>query len=333
LTEKKGRVFSGARPTGRQHLGNYLGAIRNYVALQEDYQCFYCIVDIHALTTMETTQGLRENTIEMALDWLAAGIRPDESVVFIQSHVPEVTELHTILSMVTPLGKLTELPTFKEKIKQQPKNVNYGLVGYPVLMTADIVLYRAGVVPVGIDQAPHLEFAREIVRSFNHRYQTDVLIEPQMKKTRVPKVLGTDGQQKMSKSLNNHIELAATPEETLATIRTMVTDPQRIRRDDPGDPEVCNVYSLHKTFSSGDEVSMINTECRRAGIGCVDCKKLLAKNLNEHLAPFRARRAELAQDPAYIREVLYDGAARASVVARETMEDVRRAVGLPERKS
>ena len=168
---KKGRVFSGARPTGRQHLGNYLGAIKNYVALQDDYDCVYCIVDIHALTTVETTENLKQNTQEMALDWLAAGIRPEESIMFIQSHVPEVTELHTILSMVTPLGKLTELPTFKEKIRQQPDNVNYGLVGYPVLMTADIVLYKTDIVPVGIDQAPHIEFAREIVRSFNYRYQ------------------------------------------------------------------------------------------------------------------------------------------------------------------
>ena len=187
---KKGRVFSGARPTGRQHLGNYLGAIKNYVALQDDYECVYCIVDLHALTTVEDTENLKQNTYEMALDWLAAGIRPEESIIFIQSHVPEVTELHMILSMVAPLGKLTELPTFKEKIKQQPDNVNYGLVGYPVLMTADIVLYKTDVVPVGIDQAPHLEFAREVVRSFNYRYHTHALIEPQMKTTEVPKVLG-----------------------------------------------------------------------------------------------------------------------------------------------
>src|SRR5512146_1436663 len=185
--EKKGRVFSGARPTGRQHLGNYLGAIRNYVALQQDYECVYCIVDLHALTTVEDTLNLKQNTTEMVLDWLAAGIKPEESIVFVQSHVPEVTELHTILSMVTPLGKLTDLPTFKEKVRMQPENVNYGLVGYPVLMTADIVLYKTDVVPVGIDQAPHIEFAREVVRSFNYRYKTRVLIEPQVKHTEVLK--------------------------------------------------------------------------------------------------------------------------------------------------
>jgi tryptophanyl-tRNA synthetase len=190
MMTKKGRVFSGARPTGRQHLGNYLGAIQNYVALQDEYECIYCIVDLHALTTVETTENLRQNTYEMALDWLAAGIRPEETIVFVQSHVPQVTELHLILSMVTPLGKLTDLPTFKEKVRQQPDNVNYGLLGYPVLMTADIVLYKAQLVPVGIDQAPHIEFARETVRSFNHRFKTDVLIEPQMKTTEVPKGAG-----------------------------------------------------------------------------------------------------------------------------------------------
>ncbi len=208
---KKGRVFSGARPTGRQHLGNYLGAIKNYVALQDDYDCVYCIVDLYALTTVETTESLRINTYEMALDWLAAGIRPADSIMFIQSHVPQVTELHLFLSMIAMLGKLTDLPTFKEKVRHQPQNVNYGLVGYPVLMAADILLYKANVVPVGVDQAPHLEYTRELVRSFNYRYKTDVLIEPQMKATEFPKVLGLDGIQKMSKSLDNHIEIAASP--------------------------------------------------------------------------------------------------------------------------
>ncbi|MFN2121013.1 MAG: tryptophan--tRNA ligase [Anaerolineales bacterium] len=326
---KKGRVFSGARPTGRQHLGNYLGAIKNYVALQDDYECVYCIVDLHALTTVEDTENLRQNTYEMALDWLAAGIRPQETIMFVQSHVPEVTELHTILSMVTPLGKLTELPTFKDKIRLQPENVNYGLVGYPVLMTADIVLYNSDIVPVGIDQAPHLEFAREVVRSFHYRYKTQVLIEPQMKTTEVPKVLGIDGKEKMSKSLNNHIELASTPEETEARVMEMVTDPARIKRTDPGNPDVCNVFSMHKSFSPQSDVDMVNVECRRAGIGCVDCKKLFARNLNKHLEPFRARRQEIASKPETVQEVLDDGARRASVIARHTMQEVRAAVGLP----
>ncbi len=329
LNGKKGRVFSGARPTGRQHLGNYLGAIQNYVALQNDFDCVYCIVDIHALTTVDTTENLRQNIYEMALDFLAAGIRPEESIVFIQSQVPEVTELHTFFSMVTPLGKLTDLPTFKEKARQHPHNINYGLVGYPVLMAADIALYKADFVPVGIDQAPHIEFTREVVRSFNYQYNTDVLIEPQMKATEYPKVIGIDGQQKMSKSLNNHIELAGTPEETNARVMQMVTDPARQRRSDPGNPDVCNVFSLHKVFSSADEVAMINRECRQAGIGCVQCKQLFARNLNQNLAPFRQKRNELTQDPNLIWDVLADGQQRASVIAKDTIRQVKDAIGLP----
>jgi tryptophanyl-tRNA synthetase len=326
---KKGRVFSGARPTGRQHLGNYLGAIKNYVALQDEYDCVYCIVDLHALTTLDTTEDLKQNTLEMTLDWLAAGIRPEESIVFIQSRVPQVTELHTILSMVTPLGKLTDLPTFKEKVRQNPNNVNYGLVGYPVLQAADITLYRANFVPVGIDQAPHIEFTRETVRSFNYRYNTHALIEPQIKVTNVPKVLGIDGQEKMGKSLNNQIVLAATPEETLARIKQMVTDPQRLHRSDPGNPDVCNVFSMHKIFSSNTEIEMVNTECRRAGIGCVECKQLYAKNLNTSLEPFREKRIALAQKPDEIWQILLDGEQRARKIAEATMQEVRAAVGLP----
>ncbi len=328
MSTKKGRVFSGARPTGRQHLGNYLGAIKNYVALQDDYDCVYCIVDIHALTTMETTVDLKKNTLEMALDWLAAGIDPEKSIVFVQSHVPQVMELHTILSMITPYGKLIELPTFKEKIKQQPKNINYGLVGYPVLQAADITLYKSNLVPVGVDQAPHIEFTREVVRSFNFRYQTNVLVEPEMKITEIPKVLGTDGVQKMSKSLDNHIELAASAEETQQRIMTMVTDPQRMRRADPGNPDVCNVYSLHKIFSSAEEVQSINTECRKAGIGCVDCKKALAKNLNNHFTPFRERREVFAQKPDRVFEILQDGAQRARLIADQTIREVHDAIGM-----
>ncbi len=325
---KKGRVFSGARPTGRQHLGNYLGAIQNYVNLQDEYECVYSIVDIHALTTMETTKELYQNTLEMALDWLAAGVRPEESIVFVQSHVPEVMELHTILSMVTPLGKLTDLPTFKDKVRENPHNVNYGLVGYPVLMAADIMLYKANVVPVGVDQAPHIEFTRELARSFNYRYGKKVLIEPDMKVTQIPKVLGIDGKHKMSKSLDNHIEIASTPEETTKRVMKMLTDPKRLRRSDPGDPDVCNVFTMHKIFSSQEEVDMINVECRRAGIGCVDCKKIYAKNLNTHLAPFRERRQEFAQKPQQVMDILVDGADRARAIAQETMREVRGAVGL-----
>lgn len=329
MMAKKGRVFSGARPTGRQHLGNYLGAIKNYVALQSEYDCIYCIVDLHALTTMETTQDLKQNTLEMALDWLAAGIDPQHTIVFVQSHVPELANLHTILSMVTPMGKLTDLPTFKEKVREQPHNVNYGLLGYPVLMAADILLYKANAVPVGVDQAPHLEFTREIARSFNFRYNTNVLVEPEMKVTEVPKVLGIDGEKKMSKSLNNHIEIAATPEETRQRVMMMVTDPARKLRTDPGNPDVCNVFTMHKIFSSQEEIDMVNVECRRAGIGCVDCKKLLAKNMNQYFEPFRQKRAQINQRPDQVWDILSDGAKRAGAIAQKTMAEVRAAIGLP----
>lgn len=329
MENKKGLVFSGARPTGRQHLGNLLGAIQNYVDLQSEYNCVYSIVDIHALTTVETTVGLKQNCLEMALDWLAAGINPDESIMFIQSHVPQVMELHTILSMVVPMGKLTDLPTFKEKVRMHPHNVNYGLLGYPVLMSADILLYKANVVPVGIDQAPHLEFTREVVRSFNFRCGKQILVEPQMKVTKFTKVMGLDGANKMSKSLDNEIEIAADSETTRKRVMTMVTDTQRIRRSDPGNPDVCNVFSFHKMFSSQAEIDEIDRECRTAGIGCVDCKKKLALNLNNRLEPLRTRRHEFEAQPENVWEILYDGADRARKIADQTMLEVREAIGLP----
>ncbi len=325
----KGRVFSGARPTGRQHLGNYCGAIKNYVALQEDYECIYCVVDLHALTTLRDTRELKQNTYEMVLDWLAAGMDPKRSIIFIQSHVPQVTELHTILSMVTPMGWLTRLPTFKEKVRQQPDNVNYGLLGYPVLMAADITLYKADTVPVGEDQLPHLEFTREIVRRFNFQFG-ETLIEPQAKLTETPRIMGIDGVNKMSKSLDNHIELAAMPEEIRSRVMIMVTDPARRYKSDPGHPEICNVFALHKIFSSDAEaMNRIEIDCRNASIGCVEHKKRFAEDLIQALAPFRERRAELAQDPNLVWDVLADGAARARVIAQETIADVKERVGLP----
>jgi tryptophanyl-tRNA synthetase len=241
--------------------------------------------------------------------------------------VPQVTELHWIFSCITSLGKLTDLPTFKEKVRQQPHNVNYGLPGYAVLMAADITLYKSDVVPVGVDQQSHLEFTREIVRTFNYKFKP-VLIEPQMKLTEFPKVVGLDGVNKMSKSLDNHLELAATPEETSKRVMTMVTDPQRTHRNIPGRPEVCNVYSLHKIFSSA-EVDQIYTDCTTAAIGCVDCKKILARNLNANLAPFRAKRAELAAQPGLVEDVLRDGAKKAGAIAVQTLAEVKEAVGLP----
>jgi len=320
----KKRVFSGARPTGRQHIGNYLGAIQNWVSLQDEYQCIYCIVDIHALTSLEGREAvgtLQQNIQEMMLDWLAAGLDPEKSILFVQSHVPEVMELHTLLSMVTPLSWLLRVPTFKEKVKIQPQNVNYGLLGYPVLQTADIVLYKAEVVPVGEDQLPHLELAREIARRFNNLYG-DTFPEPQAKLTQAPSILGLDGVQKMSKQLGNDIELAASPQETTKRIMTAFTDPARRYRSDPGHPEICNVYRLHQTFDS-HKLEEIYSQCRSAAIGCVDCKKLLAKEINAALEPLRERRRELATKPDYIKELLAEGAGRAQAIARETLREAK----------
>jgi tryptophanyl-tRNA synthetase len=322
----KKRVFSGARPTGRQHIGNYLGAIQNYVALQDEYECVYCIVDIHALTTLENTDKLQQDIHEMMLDWLAAGLDPQKSILFVQSHVPEVMELYTLLGMITPLGWLLRVPTFKEKARMQPQNVNYGLVGYPVLMTADIVLYKAEVVPVGEDQLPHLELAREIARRFNTVFG-DTFPEPQAKMTSIPMVLGLNGAQKMGKSYNNVIELAATPEETKKLVMTAVTDPARKYRSDVGHPEVCNVFSLQHFFNTG-QVEEIAGRCRSADIGCVDCKKLLAEGINETLAPLRERRASFAARPEYVSEVLIDGARRAKIIAQKTLTEVKEKMGL-----
>jgi tryptophanyl-tRNA synthetase len=322
----KQRVFSGARPTGRQHIGNFIGAIQNYVALQDKYECIYCIVDIHALTSLEETDQLQNNIYEMMLDWLAAGLDPQKSILFVQSDVPQVMELHTLLSMVTPLGWLLRVPTFKEKARTQPQNINYGLVGYPVLMTSDIVLYKAEVVPVGEDQLPHLELAREITRRFNNLFGP-TLLEPKAKLATYPLVMGLDGVQKMSKSYNNHIELAASPEETEKRIMTAVTDPARQYRKDPGHPDVCNVFSLHKYFNMG-RVDEIREQCTTAKIGCVDCKKLLAKGINSALEPFRQRRSELEKDSGYIYDVIDAGARKAHVIAVETISEVKQKMGL-----
>jgi tryptophanyl-tRNA synthetase len=322
----KRRVFSGARPTGRQHLGNYLGAIQNYVSLQDDYECVYCIVDVHALTSLEDTSGLQSNIHEMMLDWLAAGLDPQRSILFVQSHVPEVMELHTLLSMVTPLGWLLRVPTFKEKVKLQPQNVNYGLVGYPVLMTADIVLYKAEVVPVGEDQLPHLELAREIARRFNNLFG-DTFPEPQAKLTSFPLILGLDGKEKMSKQLGNDVELALSDKETMERVMTAVTDPARQYRTDPGHPEVCNIYRLQGYFNP-EQLDDIAKQCRSAEIGCVECKTLLAEKINSALKSFRERRAVLAAKPKYVKEVLADGAQRAQTIARETMTEVKQKMGL-----
>jgi len=322
----KKRIFSGARPTGRQHLGNYLGALQNWVNLQDEYDCIYCIVDVHALTSLEDTGGLQKNIHDMMLDWLAIGLDPQRSILFVQSHVPEVMELHTLLGMITPLSWLLRVPTFKDKAKIQPQNINYGLVGYPVLMTADIVLYKAEAVPVGEDQLPHLELAREITRRFNNLFGY-TFPEPEAKLTSFPLILGLDGKEKMSKQLGNDIELALSAEETVERVMTAVTDPARRYRSDPGHPEICNIYRLHGYFSPF-RLDEIADQCRTAKIGCVECKTLLAQEINFTLKPFRERQATLPNNPRYIADVLADGAERARVMARETLREVKQRMGL-----
>ncbi len=333
FNSRKGVIFSGMRPTGLLHLGNYMGALQNWVALQEDYTCIYCAVDIHALTTIESgeeTKDIKPNVEDMVLDWLAAGIDPDKSIVFVQSHVPEVMTLHTLLSMVTPLGWLTRVPTFKDKVRQMhetEETVNYGLVGYPVLQTADIILYKADTVPVGQDQVPHIELSREIVRRFNNLFG-DTFPEPQAKLTEAPLLLGLDGKNKMSKTLDNHLDLAATPEETTKRVLTAFTDPERVRREIPGRPEVCNVYSMHKIFSGADATSIVYSECTTAQRGCVDCKRHLADSINDHLKDLRERREDIKARPGYVQEVLHEGGKKARAIATETIAEVYEKMGL-----
>jgi len=274
---------------------------------------------------MEDTSQLADNTREMMLDWLAAGLDPNRSIMFVQSHVPEVMQLSTLLGMVTPLGWLLRVPTFKEKARSQPQNVNYGLVGYPVLMTADIVMYKAEVVPVGEDQLPHLELAREIVRRFNGVFGP-TFPEPQAKLTSFPMVVGLDGNQKMSKSYGNTIDLAATEEETTRKVMAAVTDPARRLRSDVGHPEVCNVYRLHGYFNS-EMVAQIEVECTTAKRGCVDCKRLLATSMNYTLGSLRAKRLDLARKPDYVADVLREGARRAREIALPTLREVTAKMG------
>ena len=327
-----GRILSGMRPSGRLHLGNYFGALQNWVRLQDDYECFYMVADVHALTTLsgaEEVASIARDTYDMVLDWLAAGLDPERCVLFAQSHVPEHLVLSGLLGMSTPLGWLLRVPTFKERVRQMgedEEHVPFGLVGYPVLQTADIIIYKADKVPVGVDQAPHLEISREIVRRFNRLYG-DTFPEPLPLLTETPMIYGADGQAKMSKSLDNHIELAASDEETSRRVMTMVTDPQRQRRDDPGRPEVCNVYALQQIFNSG-KAPEIRRLCTAAAIGCVDDKRDLAEGINAYFREFRERRREFAEKPDLVWEALAEGARRASAVAAATVEEVYQRMGL-----
>jgi tryptophanyl-tRNA synthetase len=325
-------VLSGLRPTGRVHLGNYFGAVKNWVDLEKSgrYRCFFFVADVHALTTdYADTRALAASTREAVLDWLAVGLDPERATIFLQSRVAEHAELALYFSMITPLGWLERVPTYKDQIEQlRSKDLGtHGFLGYPVLMTADIALYRANLVPVGEDQASHLEICREIVRRFNGLYG-EVFPEPKALFTPTPKVNGIDGR-KMSKSYGNTIGITEDADSVREKVMAMVTDPARVRRQDPGNPENCNLFPFHELFSPPAEVAVVDRECRTAARGCVDCKKHLIGNLNAALEPFRQKRAALlASGSDVVRDVLHAGDAKARVVAEETMEKVRAAVGL-----
>ena len=321
----KPRIYSGIQPTGRPHLGNDLGAIRNYVALSERYEAIYCVVDYHALTHVHDPEVLRRQTLEMAAALIALGLDPNRCTIFVQSDRPEVTELCWLFDTVTPVGWLQRTPTYKEKRLNQPEDVNTGLLTYPVLQAADIVLYKAAFVPIGRDQAPHLELSREIVRAFNARYG-ETFPEPKAVYTEAPTVLGTDGVKKMSKSIGNTIDILAEPDVIRKQVMSMVTDTQRILRTDPGRPEVCNVCQTHRHF--GDDYETIWEGERTARTGCVDTKKLLAQRIIDHYAPARETYNELIADPQRLRQVLDEGAERIRPIAQATIDEVREKMGL-----
>jgi tryptophanyl-tRNA synthetase len=320
-------VFSGIQPSGELHLGNYLGAIRTWVTLQQSYRCFYCIVDYHAITQPYEPAEMPGRARAMAIELLASGIDPDKATLFIQSEVPEHTELCWILSTVAPHGELERMTQFKDKSQHHPQNINLGLLAYPVLQAADILLYGATRVPVGEDQRQHLELAREIVRRFNARFG-ETFVEPQPLFSTTPKILGLDGQAKMSKSLGNTIALAEPEKAIWDKLRGAATDPARVKRTDPGTPEKCNIYTLHKFFSDEAKQAVVHAGCTSAGIGCIDCKKMLFEGMKTELAQIRERADALRADPARVDTILARGAAAARKVAGETMKRVRERLGL-----
>lgn len=324
----KPTLFSGIQPTGTIHIGNYCGAIRNWVRLLDTYDAIFCIVDYHAITAAYDVATMKQRTHDAALVNIAAGLDPERCILFVQSHVPEHTELAWILNSVTPMGDLSRMTQFKEKSRQNEDNINAGLFTYPVLQAADIMLYKAVAVPVGEDQIQHIELTREIVRKFNARFG-EVFPEPaQLVPREGARILGLDAKAKMSKSLNNYIGLLESPEEIWKKIAPAVTDERRVRRTDPGDPDVCNVFTLHRNFSDAETIATVDRECRVAGIGCVDCKKMLHRNLTAALEPIRTRAAELEGKPEVVREVLDHGAKTARARARATMQEVRGAIGV-----
>ena len=323
----KQRVLSGMRPSGKLHLGNLVGALDNWKKLQEEYECFFFAADWHALTTeYSNTEIIQESIQEMMIDWLSVGLSPEKSVLFIQSQIKEHAELHLLLSMITPLPWLERVPTYKEQ-QQELDNRDlstYGFLGYPLLQTADIIIYKAHKVPVGIDQVPHVELSREITRRFNFFYGP-VFPLPEPMLTEVPKLLGIDGR-KMSKSYDNAIYISDSPQVIRQKVSQMFTDPNRIKRSDPGNPDLCNVFAFHRVYSPPETVEQVNIDCRCAGMGCVEDKKNLAKNIIAYLAPIHEERARYMRSPHLVREVLEEGCRKARRVASQTMEEVRRAM-------
>ena len=322
------RVLSGTRPTGKLHLGNFLGALENYKKLQ-DQDAFFMIADWHALTTeYESHTEIAGNVLEVTVDYLACGLDPEKCTIFVQSEVPEHAELALILSMITPIGWLERNPTYKDQLRElSGKELHtHGFLGYPVLQAADILLYKAEKVPVGEDQLPHLELTREILRRFHHLYKTEIFPEPEAILTQAPRIPGTDGR-KMSKSFNNAIYLADTAEEATAKVRTMVTDPARKRRNDPGNPDVCPVFTLHKCFNAVN-TEAVAYECRTAARGCVDCKMEMAGKMNEFLNPVRERRKEWTNQETSVRKILDKGREKARATASKTLAETMRAVGI-----
>ena len=329
----KKRVFSGMRPTGRLHLGHLAGALSNWTRFQDDYDCFYCIVDWHAMMSdYSDTRFMKGNCREVLLDWLGVGLDPDRSTIFLQSHVPHHAELHLVLSMITPLGWLERCPTYKDQILNiQNKDLStYAFLGYPVLMAGDILLYKAELVPVGEDQSAHLELTREVARRFNHFFG-EVFQEPQTILTKTPKIPGTDGR-KMSKSYGNAINIADNPEDIWEKLRTMVTDTARERRSDPGNPEKCPVWDLHKAFNNDmEEREYIDRGCRTAGIGCIECKNALYSHLMDILEPIQTKRKAFESNEENLLEVLRKGARKAEEVAEVTIAEVIEAIGFIKR--
>lgn len=319
--------FSGIQPSGRLHIGNYLGAIKQWIALQDEYEPVFGIVDYHAMTVSYDASEMGPRVLDAAASYLAAGLDPAKSILIVQSDVPQHTELAWILNCVTPMGRLSRVPTFKEKVRQNPDNVNMGLFDYPVLMAADILLYKSEIVPVGEDQVPHLELTRDIARRFNAAFK-EVFKEPAEVLSSGARIVGLDGNSKMSKSLDNCLYLDDSDDEISKKLSTAFTDPARKRRTDPGDPAVCNIMRLHEVFSTPEECRRCAEGCRTAAIGCVDCKKILTGHVLDMVGPLRERKAGLLLRPDDIRDVLEDGAGRARPIAEATMAEVRRAVGV-----